>query len=240
MPSIILLAKLAYTQHKSTTQTSSSYDLNKILFTTSVIQKPKLYFLGGAGGSWLNYVTWCALNQTTHDYDYVNFHTDLLKKIIPKYTTFYQMVPHETPREFANIRLGSNRALINFYINVRAKNPTWTGGNIEGYMKTRNNQVFSYNLDYTDIFLDPESFLAQLKNLSGYDICFDQHTKKAIEQYKRSCSWTNLTFDELSATPIVQEAWTYCRNNMTDINLPESARNEEAWYIVRQYLLVMK
>ena len=182
---------------------------------------PKLWYPGGAGGHWLNYVTWCGINQTWVDYDFIEFSP--VFNNIPNYKIYYQFRPHSEIHAPTDIWLGSDQALLNFYINVLIKNPKWKNATPLGYIQMRDN--FLWNLDYCDIFNDPENFFNQINALTDYNLKLDFYTNKALQQYKHSCLWSKMSEQQLQNTSWAKTCLEYCEND---------------WDLVRTMLFVAK
>jgi hypothetical protein len=198
--------------------------------------KPSLYYPGGGGGNWLNYLIWCGLNQQNANHDILEFSLANIKENV---TQYFRMIPHLQYTSPADVRLGSNRALINFYINVCVKNPNWTGVEPGGYIQMKKHD-WNWNLDYCDIFLDPEKFIKQLNNLTGLDLKLDPCTEFAFKQYIDSCPWTALSEQELLETTWVKDSWHYCFQHQTSSRDSIARRTNQAWQEVRSMLLILK
>jgi len=201
-----------------------------------VQNKPLLYYPGGGGGNWLNYLIWCGLSQQHANHDILEFS---LKNIKENVTQYFRIIPHSEYTSPANVRFGSNQALINFYINVCVKNPEWTGAEPGGYIRMKEHD-WDWNLDYTKIFLDAEGFLEQLNNLTGFNIKLDKHTKHAFDQYRQSCPWYGMTESNLLETKWVTDSWQHCFDFRTNIDDSIKIRKEQAWDEVRSCLLIIQ
>lgn len=174
-----------------------------------IVSDTPIWFPAGAGGSWLNYLVWCSTTQTSLDHPFTHFrYHDVLKvcssfKVCLKYV-FHYVTPDTTKSPM--VILGSNRAWINFWILMAEKydadaGDTWIPTPKAYY---RPDFAITFNLDWCDIFQDPEKFLYTLSRLLEYRIKYDQHTQHAIEQYQRTCSHLNLDRSDLWSHPLVQ------------------------------------
>lgn len=194
-------------------------------------RKPSLYYPGGGGGNWLNYLVWCSEQQTNV--------LDVPKEFgaTTKGYRYFRVLSHQDYTKPADIWFGSERAYINYYINVVVKNPSWDKAEPGGYIRMRDH-VWHWNLDYAKIFFEPEGFLEQLNSVTGFNLRFDQYTKLAFEQYRESCPWWSMPESELLKTQWVTDSWRYCYEHRTNINDTVEVRTQQAWEETRSCLLI--
>ena len=197
--------------------------------------KPLLYYPGGGGGNWLNYIIWCGQTQTTDPVTPLEFSN--LSVPISKYL---DILPHEdyTKSCDCNIRFGSERAYINYYINVLVKNQRWTGAEPGGYIRMKDHN-WDWNLDYTKIFLNPGEFLEQLNILTELNLQLDRHTQQAFEQYYQSCPWYSMSESELLDTNWIKDSWQYCFDFRTANDASIETRTQQAWDEIRSCLFIL-
>jgi hypothetical protein len=98
---------------------------------------------------------------------------------------------HSRDYTTAPIRLGSNRAWFNFFLNVNAKKgmPRDCVTLLTGSKMFLNwyQADINFNLDWCLIFEDPEQFVAQLNSISDFKIKYSSVTGQAFDQYRNSC-----------------------------------------------------
>ena len=63
-------------------------------------------------------------------------------------------------------------------------------------------QQIDFNLEWTLIWTNEEEFLNRLSELSGYELQYNEHTKMAFEQYRRSCYLPDITNPEFQQSDL--------------------------------------
>ena len=175
-------------------------------------QIPSLWYPMGAGGMWLNYAVWCGLNQKNIPGTHVHFEFLYLKSLDTTYREYFNFNRHLTRPIDSPVRLGSDRAWLNFFSNIIYKKghyPGWKISGPAGFFEWRRQNI-KCNLDWCAIFEDPEKFFEQVAKLTGYSIKLDQYTEMARKQYVQSCvnaesaevleSWRNYIFTNIANT----------------------------------------
>ena len=94
--------------------------------------------------------------------------------------------------------------------------PNWEKWGPNGFW-TWNDVNVEFNLDWCDIFNNPESFLESLYDITGYRLYLDQYTTTAIDQYKKSCDWM-YNKDSLVNNQFFQAWSNYCFEYRTNPN----------------------
>jgi len=200
-----------------------------------------MWYPAGAGGMWLNYFIWCSLNNQVLDGEFKHFEfPDILPLITTEqYPVYVCMLIHDgdsiVPSEF-DLRLGSNRAWMNFYLNLLAKKGQ-TPGILDGSRKSfdRASEGIDFNLDWCLIFEEPELFIYQLNIITNYGIKYNDKTARAIEQYTNSCIWVDLDSPEFQSDPRYKDWHRYALQHLTDRSLTFRQRISQADEIVRKY-----
>jgi hypothetical protein len=200
------------------------------------VKKPTLWFAGGAGGNWLNYMIWCGLNQKNIIGKHVEFSNQNLKAQLP---VFFKIVKHSDYDCHTDAVLGSYRSLLNFYINVATKNPSWTEAHPSGYILMQDHE-WNYNLDYCDIFLDPDKFVKSVNQLTELNLSMDHYVECAFDQYWKSCVWVDMTKQELFKTQWITDSVDWCLNNRTNKSDSLAQRTEQAWTEIEAITFVWK
>lgn len=202
---------------------------------------PQLWWPVGAGGHWVNYITWCGLNQSSIPGEFKNFHFDTLPGMVNgvPYQRYYDRNRHSVPLG-AHVKIGSRRAGFNFLLNVAHK--TDMNDQVELWMSVRQFQQIKhffdfkdcndFNLDWCLIFENPELFVQTLAQLSGYNISWDQHTARAVEQYVNSCYWHFMTVDELKNEELIQVCHDFCMTQLIEQYPNVDERQQAAWVLL--------
>lgn len=170
-----------------------------------MVNKPGAWYPPGAGGMWLNYLVWCSKFNKIIPGGHPHFEYNYLESINPEYLSFLGFYTHQLEYDVTPIRLGSDRAWFNFFLNVQAKK-----GVDSDYDSLLNGaklflewqqQAVEFNLDWCLIFTGPEQFVAQLNSITDLDVQYNSVTEQAFDQYRNSC----IAMPDVSA-PIVR-AW---------------------------------
>jgi hypothetical protein len=198
-----------------------------------MISKPLVYYPGGGGGNWLNYVIWCGQNKSFLPGSPLEF-----GNLSTKIYRYFDFIPHADFTKSCNIRFGSEQAYINCYINVLIKNPSWTQAEPGGYIKMKNHD-WDWNLDYTKIFSDPKEFLQQLNRLTGLELKLNRFTERAFEQYYQSCPWYGMSESQLLETTWIKDSWQYCFDFRTASDNSVETRTQQAWDEVKSCLFTI-
>ena len=156
-----------------------------------LIYKPSLWYPPGAGGMWLNYLVWCGKNNRIIPGDHSHFEWPHLFSIEPKYIPYFEFCSHDKVHKTAAVRLGSQRAQLNFFLNVINKKEMSQdfSSSVYGAKMFLEWELGSvdFNLDWCLIFENPERFVAQLNSITDFELEFNPSAKQAIEQYRKSC-----------------------------------------------------
>jgi len=154
-------------------------------------QRPGLWYPQGAGGMWLNYLIWCSQANKIVPGDHYYFEWPYIQSLEPKYISYVDFYNHSRDHSTASIRLGSNRAWFNFFLNVNAKKGIsaeyWALVQGSTMFLTWYKQNINFTLDWCLIFEDPEQFITQLNTIADFDVSLNSVTEQAIEQYRKSC-----------------------------------------------------
>ena len=163
---------------------------------TQLPQLPRVWYPHGAGGSWLNYLIWCSLHNQSVSGDFVNFDYPVLEPIVNsqsdiKYQSYIQCREHNITWHDCEIVLGSNRAWFNFLLNQQKKTGVIedAGGrfNFATLFAGWIGRGIQFNLDWCDIWQEPQQFLSRLGELTTLNLAFNAGAEQAFEQYRRSC-----------------------------------------------------
>ena len=170
---------------------------------TQLPQLPRVWYPMGAGGMWLNYLIWAARFNATIPENPMNFEFPDIENIInanpdlhfyvgdkTQYHSFIQQRKHSISWHDCEIRLGSDRAWFNFFLNLQKKKGRAEdeGGRYQiaaqyaGWMR----RGIEFNLDWCWIWEDPERFLTRLNELGGFDLEYNAGAERAFEQYRAS------------------------------------------------------
>lgn len=146
----------------------------------------------GSGGMWVNYLIWCVKHSQVISGAFEHFEFPNLLQRRPDYHSYVKFVEHTDTPDTANIVLGSDRAWMNFYLNLVKKkklldHSAWR--HTETYIQRIRAQSHQFNLDWCDIWDQPQQFMQQLSVLTGYDLPYNNIAKLAMAQYSRTCVW---------------------------------------------------
>jgi len=162
--------------------------LVNVLTVPAEKNKLRVWAAPGAGGSWINYLLWTVLQQRILHGTFDNFEFHSVISRDPEYRNLVEISNHSEDTSQSQIVLGSNRAWMNFYLNiVEQNNNDWK--NISQYILELQKQNIVFNLDWCDIWEKPEKFMQDLGAFTGYDLPYDHYAKHAIAQYSRTCVW---------------------------------------------------
>lgn len=173
--------------------------------TKSIIKSHGVWYPPGAGGMWLNYLVWCSRSGEIIPGDHAHFEFNYLESLNPAYMSFLGFYTHNLEYDFATIRLGSDRAWFNFFLNIQSKkqmssdyDSVLNGAKL--FLEWRQ-AAAECNLDWCLIFENPEQFVAQLNSITNFDVKFNSVTEQAFVQYQNSC----IAMPDVSAT--IVRAW---------------------------------
>lgn len=200
-----------------------------------------MWYPMGAGGMWLNYFIWCSLNNQVLDGEFKHFeYPDLYPFITTnRYPVYVCMHIHSgddiVPNDY-DLRLGSNRAWMNFYLNVLAKKGQ-SPGVLDGChaFYDWSNQGIDFNLDWCLIFEEPALFIYQLNMITNYGVRYNNFTKRAIEQYTNSCVWVDIDSAEFQLDARYKDWHRYALKNLTDRKLTFQQRIAQAHEVLHDY-----
>jgi len=157
---------------------------------TNPDSRPTIWYPPGAGGMWVNYLLWCINTKTILPGPFEHFEYVFLYRKDSRYHSLVQFKQH-TDSVDADIVLGSNRAWMNFYLNVVKKKNMQDCPSAERYTQILMNRNIKFNLEWCDIWEHPKKFIDDLSQLSGYKLAYNLFAQQAIEQYRQSCVWIN-------------------------------------------------
>lgn len=158
---------------------------------TQLPQPPRVWYPHSAGGSWLNYLIWCSLNNQSINGNIDNFDYPALESIVNsqsdiKYQNYIQCREHNINWDDCEIILGSSRTWFNFFLNFQKKNGRedsvrsyQIASQYAGWMR-RN---ISFNLDWCLIWTDSRQFLDKLAELTGLELPMNTGAEQAFAQY---------------------------------------------------------
>lgn len=183
---------------------------------------PKLWYPPGAGGMWLNYVVWCGLNRKNIPGSHVYFEFPYLKSLDSTYHVYFDFVRHVSHPMDSDVRLGCNRAWLNFFVNVihkKGQYPNWELSGPPGFFEWQQQNI-NFNLDWCLVFEDPEKFFDLVANVTGYPIKLNQYTETARQQYIQSCL--------AAESDQVHQAWrNYIFSTMTNATDSDDTRQQQ-------------
>jgi hypothetical protein len=193
---------------------------------------------------WLNYLVWVHYHGGTITHDFPHFELNYVSQLHPRYQSYIKFLPHVTDSTLGTVRLGSNRAWYNFYLNINIKKGIaapeflYTGA-MESIKLWQ--QGISFNLEWTLLWHNPEQFVADLGTLIGVDIQYQAHIQQAIEQYRSSCYLPDINpkFRRAAGPAFRQndlfKYWFQATiDYATDVNLPLKQREEQALAITQE------
>jgi hypothetical protein len=163
---------------------------------TQLPQLPKLWYPMGGGGAWLNYLIWCSLHNQSVSGDVDNFDFPVIESIINsnseiKYQNYFQLREHSITWHDCEIVLGSDRAWFNFFLNLQKKTGRSEDNGVRYQIAAQYagwiRRGVQFNLEWCDIWQEPEQFLSRLKELTTLNLLFNAGAEQAFEQYRRSC-----------------------------------------------------
>lgn len=144
----------------------------------------------GSGGQWVNYLLWCLNQGRVMSGGFDHFEFDAVLQRDPNYFTSVEFLEHTDLPSNADIVLGSDRAWMNFYANLTVKkNKIDDCDGVLNYIVQLQQKKINFNLDWCDLWQQPEKFLSDLGTLIGRKLPYDRIAKQAIAQYSRSCVW---------------------------------------------------
>lgn len=160
------------------------------LTVLAVKNKPRLWYVPGSGGQWVNYLLWCLTRGRVMTGRFDHFEFPQLLQRDSDYESLVEFVEHTDDPATANICLGSQQAWLNFYVNSLAKkSPTQSWESFARYLDELAQRNIEFTLEWTDIWQRPEKFLQDLGSLIGQELPYNWIAKQAIAQYSRTCVW---------------------------------------------------
>lgn len=189
-----------------------------------------VWYPAGAGGMWLNYLIWVDRRRSTIDHEFPHFEFGYVNRLDPAYRTHIRFARHLDDHTVGTIRLGSNRAWYNFYLNlnikknVREQHFLYAGAE-QAIEQSKKNIPF--NLEWTLLWTDPEQFISDLSRISRIDIGLNEHTLAAIEQYRNSCYLPELT-EEFCQSDLYKHWHQATIDTQTDPDLTLAQRASQA------------
>ena len=152
--------------------------------------KPLIWYVPGSGGQWINYLLWCLDQGRVLQGGFDHFKFSHVQQRDPDYFPLVEFVHHTDNFEQADVVLGSDRAWMNFYLNlVKKKNLAQDWQVVNLFMQDLQTQNIKFNLDWCDIWDDPVRFMQQLSLLTGLDLPYNYLVQKVMAQYSRTCVW---------------------------------------------------
>jgi hypothetical protein len=198
---------------------------------------PKFWYPRGAGGMWVNYLIWCNQHQTTvagnpYNFDWPTLHG---RPLSGGETNLGFMI-HNTDPVLSDICLGSHNAWYNFflYINIKKDRSDKEGMYSSALRATEWRQKgINFNLDWTLIWLDPEQFIQDLNSLWPFDIQYNEHTQRAVEQYHASCIFPDIDNEEFQRSDLFKHWHQALIDYETDPNLTMAQRQNQSLELIR-------
>lgn len=171
---------------------------------------PKIWFVPGGGGNWLNYMFWCHMYDRIIPGNHSNFHLDTLQSIDPTYRYVLDCTLHDSDWRESVIVFGSHQSQLNMLINVGRKigyntDPELMFWNAWNFQENYNQSV-RYNIQWHLIVTDPEFMLACLNDCTGKKLSYTPVVQHAFQQYIDSCWPPELQGDNWRTHPLTH-AW---------------------------------
>lgn len=155
--------------------------------------KPGLWYPAGAGGMWLNYLIWSGQKNKTIDYDFTHFEYGHVADLEFNYQSYVNFARHLDDPAQSQIRLGSDRAWYNFYLNINIKKTYQAQDPLVHLYQTavgtleQSKKSIPFNLEWTLIWSDPERFINDLSEITSIRLYYNKPTQQAIKQYQQTC-----------------------------------------------------
>jgi len=153
-----------------------------------------LWYPPGAGGMWLNYLVFCTRKHRNIGNTHLNFDYTHLKSLDDEYWLVTDFARHIDSAKSANIRLGGDDCLFNFYLNLVIKQPHESHKGIATFLLSSLKNNISYNLCWKSLISDFDNFACDLFktyfNTMGLQI--NEFSYKAHQQYVDSCFFPSL------------------------------------------------
>lgn len=144
----------------------------------------------GSGGQWINYLLWCLDRGRVLLGAFEHFEFPSMQQRDPDYVPMVEFLEHTDSLDQADIVLGSDRAWMNFYVNLLTKKQLINDWQVSAqYVATLQKRNIEFNLDWCDIWEQPEKFLQDLGALIGKSLPYNRVARQAIAQYSRTCTW---------------------------------------------------
>ena len=188
-----------------------------------------IWYMPGGGANWVNYMTWCYYNNTILTTLPAHFSHKIVSETLPNYIYLYWLQSHQANPNDADIVLGSTRHGINLKFNNITKNGRWFY-NVEE-LKTFTSLRINYNLDWAKIVEDPEQFVIDLNQLSGYNIKFNSIVEQTFVQYLDTAyPHPLLRGDQYRNHPWITQIFEYIFQQLDSTeSFTQSQKNDEVW-----------
>jgi len=173
------------------------------------MKKPIIWYVPGSGGMWVNYLIWCVKHSQVMSGTFEHFEFPSVQQRHPDYYSCLKFTEHTDDPNTADIVLGSDRAWMNFYLNVIKKKQIHPTPMVTRYTQTLMCQHIKFNLEWCDIWENPKKFVQDLAQLSGYQLQYNKYACTAIEQYRQSCVWIDPSWYNNNRRILLP---THCRN----------------------------
>lgn len=185
---------------------------------------------------WLNYLIWSYRQRSTINHQFPHFEFGYVARQAPAYCTHIRFARHLAEASVGTIRLGSDLAWYNFYLNINIKKgmspPNFLyAAAIDAVKNSQANIPF--NLDWRLIWQDPEQFIKDLSAVGNIEIELNSVVEHAIEQYQNSCYLPKLT-GEFRQSDLYKHWHQAIIDTATDSALTMSQRAEQAHSITEQ------
>jgi hypothetical protein len=180
----------------------------------------------GGGANWVNYMTWCYYYNKILPTVPLHFSNKIIRETFPEYNYLFWLQSHQIDSTSADIVFGSRRNGLNLKINniIKNGNSTYKPEDLANF----DSPQLDYDLDWALIVENPEQFVKDVNQLSGYNIKFNSIVEQAFVQYLNSAYPDPLLHgDQYQNHPWIVEAFEYLLKNLSTPNLID-----EAWHMI--------
>ena len=169
------------------------------------VDRPRIWYPVGSGGSWLSYLVWCWQNNTVLDINLPEFDRSRTEANCKDFGVYFGLAPHHLPPNDTDICLGSDRAHLNILLNNILKK----GSPLDVELSAKgcyNNTLIhrTWNLEWHLLVEDPKKFVSQVATHTIYPVEWNHVTKQACFQYLLSCYPPELQGDNYKTHPVVR------------------------------------
>jgi len=180
----------------------------------------------GGGANWVNYMTWCYYYNKILPTVPLHFSNKIIRETFPEYNYLFWLQSHQIDSTSADIVFGSRRNGLNLKINniIKNGNSTYKPEDLANF----NSPQLDYDLDWALIVENPEQFVKDVNQLSGYNIKFNSIVEQAFVQYLNSAYPEPLLYgDQYRNHPWIMEAFECLLKNLSTTKLID-----EAWHMI--------